>query len=252
MLSRVKSILETKYPSELSEKIIKKYSDILLDFRKKDWKNCISNIGQINEAFYRVVELELSGNYIDLKTQLPQFHCSTLNKWENTANKPEVFRIVMPRILFSMYCLRNKRGAVHLSNIDPNEIDATVLVQQVKWFLAEIVRLTSNLSFDDTSELIKQIICKEIDVVWNTGKSIRILANTLTASQKVICLLYYKDIQTDEELFENTEYKNYSLFKNRILKDLHKKRFIEYSNNECRISPLGLKEAETIFNSKIN
>ena len=155
----------------------------------------------------------------------------------------------MPRILFSMYCLRNKRGAVHLSNIDPNEIDATLLLQQTKWFLAEIVRLSSNLSFDETVELIKQITCKEIEIVWDTGDSIRILKNDLTTAQKVICLLYYKDNQTDEELFDNTEYKNFSLFKNRILKDLHQKRLIEYTNQDCKISPLGIKEAETIFNS---
>lgn len=247
MLNKVKTILETKYPNELSEKLVKLYSDMLLDFRKKDWKNCISNIGQLNEAFYRIIEYELTGNYIALNSQLPKFQSVILDRWENVPNKPEIFRVIMPRILFGMYCLRNKRGAIHLSNIDPNEIDATVLIQQTKWLLAEIVRINSSLSFDETIELIKQIICKEIDVVWDTGENIRILKNDLTTSQKVICMLYYKDKQSDKELFENTEYKNFSLFKNRILKDLHQKRFIEYACQECQISPLGIYEAEKIF-----
>ena len=249
MLNKINTILKTKYPKELSEKIVKIYTDILLEFRKKDWKNCISNVGQLNEAFFRVIEYELNGSCTDLSSPLPQFQNSTLSRWESIPNKPEIFRIIMPRILFSMYCLRNKRGAVHLSNIDPNEIDATLLLQQTKWFLAEIVRLSSNLSFDETVELIKQITCKEIEIVWDTGDNIRILKNDLTTAQKVICLLYYKNNQTDEELFDNTEYKNFSLFKNRILKDLHQKRLIEYTNQDCKISPLGIKEAETIFNS---
>lgn len=249
MLNKVETILKTKYPDELSKRIVKIYSDTLFDFRKKDWKNCISNIGQLNEAFFRVIEYEVSGNYIDLNTQLPQFQNNILSRWENTPNKPEIFRIIMPRILFSMYCLRNKRGAIHLSGISPNEIDATLLIHQSKWFLAEIVRLVSKLSFDETSNLIKQIICKEIDIVWDTGENIRILKNNLTASQKVLCLLYYKDNQTDEELFKNTEYKNFSLFKNRVLRDLHQKRLVEYANQNCKISPLGINEAESIFNS---
>lgn len=249
MLNKVETILKTKYPDELSKRIVKIYSDTLFDFRKKDWKNCISNIGQLNEAFFRIIEYEVSGNYIDLNTQLPQFQNNTLSRWENTPNKPEIFRIIMPRILFSMYCLRNKRGAIHLSGISPNEIDATLLIHQSKWFLAEIVRLVSKLSFDETSNLIKQIICKEIDIVWDTGENIRILKNNLTTSQKVLCLLYYKDNQTDEELFKNTEYKNFSLFKSRVLRDLHQKRLVEYANQNCKISPLGIKEAESIFNS---
>ncbi len=249
MLNKVETILKTKYPDELSKRIVKIYSDTLFDFRKKDWKNCISNIGQLNEAFFRLIEYEVSGNYIDLNTQLPQFQNNILSRWENTPNKPEIFRIIMPRILFSMYCLRNKRGAIHLSGISPNEIDATLLIHQSKWFLAEIVRLVSKFSFDETSNLIKQIICKEIDIVWDTGENIRILKNNLTASQKVLCLLYYKDNQTDEELFKNTEYKNFSLFKNRVLRDLHQKRLVEYANQNCKISPLGINEAESIFNS---
>ncbi|MGN0014194.1 MAG: hypothetical protein ACI37T_02110 [Candidatus Gastranaerophilaceae bacterium] len=247
MLNKVRIILESKYPKELSEKIVKLYSDTLLDFRKKNWKNCISNIGQLNEAFFRVLEYELTGNYIDLKTQLPKFQSGILNHWENVSNKPENLKVIMPRILFGMYCLRNKRGAIHLSSIDPNEIDATVLIQQAKWFLAEIIRINSPLSFDETIKLIKQIICKEIDIIWDTGGKIRILKNDLNTTQKVICLLYYKDGQSENELYENTEYKNFSLFRNRILKSLHQRRFIEYNNKVCKISPLGIIEAEKIF-----
>ena len=95
--------------------------------------------------------------------------------------------------------------------------------------------------------MIKQIICKEIDIIWDTGGKIRILKNDLNTTQKVICLLYYKDGQSENELYENTEYKNFSLFRNRILKSLHQRRFIEYNNKVCKISPLGIIEAEKIF-----
>ena len=247
MLSKLRDILKVKYPQDLSEKIIELYSKILSEYRKKNWQNCISNVGQFNEAIYRVLEFELMGVYIDLSTQVPQFQNSTLSRWENVPNKPEIYRIVIPRVLYSMYCLRNKRGAVHLSNISPNEIDANLLVQQVKWILAEIVRMASNLSFDETANLIKQITCKEVNAIWDTGENIRVLENKLTTTQKVLCLLYYKDGQKDRELFINTGYKNFNLFKNRILKEMHKNRFIEYDSKCCKISPLGVREAEEIY-----
>lgn len=247
MLNKVETILKTKYPEEISIKIVKLYFKILLEYRKKDWKNCIATIGQFNEAIYRVIELEQSGTYIPLAQQLPQFNSKILNQWENSKiSKSETFRVIMPRILFGMYCLRSKRGAVHLSNIDPNELDATMLLYQAKWIVAELIRHSSNLCFDETTNLIKQIIVKENDIVWNTGKRTRIL-KLIPAQQQVLCLLYSLGNLTDRELFENIEYANFSIFKTRVLKSLHKKRFIEYEIPNCILSPLGVCESEKIL-----
>ena len=220
----------------------------MLEYRKRDWKNCIATIGQFNEACFRIINLELTGNYIDLATKLPNFTNGILNNWEQYSSKDEIFRTVMPRILFSMYCLRSKRGAVHLSNIDPNEIDSTVLLYQTKWFLSELIRLISNLPFNETADLIKQIISKENELVWNTGKKLRILSPKLKAKDQILCLLYTKDKLSDKELFDCVEYTNFSLFKSRLLRDLHKKRFIEYEKPYCLLSPIGMLEAEKIFN----
>lgn len=249
MLNKIETILKTKYNEEISVKTVQLYAKILLEYRKKDWKNCISTIGQFNEAMFRVIEYELTGIYIPLSNQLPQFNSKILSNWENTSiPNSEIFRIVMPRILFSMYCLRSKRGAVHLSNIDPNEIDATLLLYQVKWFLSELIRNISKLSFNETAEIIKQIIAKENDIIWNTGEKIRIL-RPLSTVQQVLCLLYHSDKLTDKELCDNIEYKNFSVFKSRILKTLHKKRLIEYNAPNCILSPTGISEAEKILSS---
>ena len=250
MLSKVEAALKTKSPEELSVKIVELYLKILLEYRKKDWKNCIGTIGQFNEAIYRIIELELTGTYIPLSQQLPQFNQKILDKWENLqiANS-EMFRVVMPRILFSMYCLRNKRGAVHLSNINPNESDATMMLHQVKWFLSELIRISSNLSFDETVDLIKQITAKENEIVWNSGQKVRIL-KPLPAQQQVLCLLYSLGNLEDKTLFEYIEYTNFSVFKTKILKNLHKKRLIEYENPNCILSPIGIQETEKLLSKQ--
>lgn len=178
-----------------------------------------------------------------MSQQLPQFNSKVLNQWENSQiSGSEIFRVVLPRILFGMYCLRSKRGAIHLSHIDPNESDATMLLYQVKWIVTELIRVSSNLSFDETTYIIKQIITKENTIVWNTGKKIRIL-KSIPAQQQVLCLLYSSGSLTDKELFEYIEYTNFSVFKTRILKNLHKKRFIEYEIPNCILSPIGIFES---------
>jgi len=246
MLSRINNILSGRYQKELADKLTELYSKILLEYRKKDWKNCIGTIGQFNEACFRVINFEVTGNYIDLNTQLPKFSPKELNQWEQTPNIKETFRIIMPRILFSMYCIRNKRGGVHLSGMDPNEIDATLLLSQVKWLLAEIIQNISHLAPDETINIIRQITNKEIDLIWDTGKIQRVLDTKMPARKQVLCLLYIND-KTDEELFKSVEYTNFSVFKSKILKKLHKERLIEYDVPVCKLSPSGLIEAEKIL-----
>ena len=49
-----------------------------------------------------------------------------------------------------------------------------------------------------------------------------------------------------DDLIKNIEYSNKSTFK-KILKDLHKKRLIEFDGANCTISPKGSNQAEQII-----
>ena len=43
------------------------------------------------------------------------------------------YRILIPRYLYAMYSIRNKRGIIHKSEIDPNAMDLTILLYSAKW-----------------------------------------------------------------------------------------------------------------------
>ena len=68
----------------------------------------------------------------------------------------------------------------------------------------------------------------------------------MSCADKVLCLLYTRDNQTDTALRNSVEYKNLTEFK-RILKRLHAKRLIEYAAPNCTLSPLGIQRAEEIL-----
>lgn len=154
--------------------------------------------------------------------------------------------MLIPRTLYAMYCLRNKRGMIHKSSIDPNKMDATVLLGNAKWILAEFFRLASTLPFEETEAIIESIICRETSVVWDTGTSLRILDTRMSAKDKVLCLLYVKDRQSELELQTSIEYKNGSEFK-KILRGLHKDKLVEYSEGKCMLSPIGILQAEVLL-----
>ena len=245
--SDIQAILERAYPEELVDSMLISYEKALAEYKKGHWQYFGNEIGQFIEVARRVIEYQLDGKYTPLTTTLSIFSEKVLMGIEgHSATIPEVYRVVIPRILYSMYCLRNKRGMIHKSNIDPNKMDATVLLGNTKWVLAELFRLASTLPFEETAAAIDSIMCRETSIIWDTGASLRILDIKMAAKDKVLCLLYVKDNQSEHELRRSIEYKNSSEFK-RILKALHKDKLIEYSEEKCILSPIGILRAESLF-----
>ena len=242
------ALLCAHYPTELGEGLLDSYSNAIREYRKKNWQYAGNELGQFIEITRRIIELETTGAYSPLSQKLPLFNESLLQSYERATKSSTSFRILIPRFLFSMYSIRNKRGIVHVGEVEPNVIDLSVLIYCAKWILAEIIRLLSNFSFDETSDLINSIMDKEESLFWDSGNMIRLLDNSMDASLKVLCLLYYKDRQLDGDLQAEIEYKNSSRFK-LILKQLHKERKIEYAGGLCVLSPLGLELAEEKISS---
>lgn len=245
--SDIQKVLMTVYPAELVDSMLTSYEKALTEYKKEHWQYFGNEIGQFVEVARRMIEYQLDNRYTPLADKLANFNERILTAWGNYDSKvSEVYRIVIPRCLYSMYCLRNKRGMIHKSHIDPNKMDASVLLSNTKWVLAEIFRQVSTMSFEETEEIINSIMRKESSIVWDTGNCLRILNTKMSCKNKVLCLLYMKDSQTDTDLQKSTEYKNTTEFK-RVLKTLHKEKLIEYFDSKCMLSPTGLIEAESLL-----
>lgn len=236
-----------RYDEKLIEELEKIYIKILSQYKYKNWQYFGSEVGQFNEIVYRLVEKELMGKYTPLDKKIPIFNDSVLQTWENS-NKicsDETFRVIIPRILFSMFCLRNKRGMVHKNEISPNEMDANILLANVKWIISELIRKSQNVDFAEAQDIIANINTKDMDLIWNFDGKIKVLGNMPT-KKKVLILLYIKNKMSDDDLRQQLEYTNRTLF-NKILLDLHKLQLIDYSQHFCILSPIGIKEVEKIM-----
>lgn len=151
----VLEILKNKFPEELANSILQSYTATLKEYKKRNWKYAGNEIGQFIEVARRLLEFVFSSKYTPLSERLPFFNESALHTYEQASQSIEVsYRILIPRYLYAMYSIRNKRGIIHKSEIDPNAMDLTILLYSAKWVLSEMVRLSSDLSFEQTSELI--------------------------------------------------------------------------------------------------
>lgn len=246
---KVIDYLESRFPKELVDALINAFDEVQSNYRIEKWKPSELDAGHFVEAVRRLLEHELTGKYTPLDKSLGSFNQQVLNGYE-LASGDEVFRILIPRVLFSVYCIRNKRGVGHISSISPNKLDATYILNSAKWVLAELVRISAYSSPDDAYELTNAILERQVDLIWDDGESFMILNSKLKAEEKILISLYKKDKIEIDQLQNLIGYKNKSNFR-KIAEKLKSKSLIDItSNNICKLSPLGQNEAERIIHIK--
>jgi len=244
-------ILEKVYSSDIAKNIINSYKEIEQNFVIKKWKPSELDAGHFVESVRRLIEFELFGSFTPFSKKLSNFTDHELRRYES-ATGHESYRILIPRILKSIYNIRNKRGVGHVTTISPNEMDSTIIIYNVKWVLAELVRLNSSLTISETQKLIDTIIERKIDLIWKEDGIVRILNTKLKTEEKILILLYDTSPQAELQLLKSSDYSHSTKFRN-FLKKLHRQALINYENSICTISPTGVIEAEkTIIKIKFD
>lgn len=243
---KIRNYLVSVYAEDIIDALLAAYIEVLRNYRIERWKPSELDAGHFVEAARRIVEQELFGQSVPLSKSMGSFSPAVLTKYES-ANGDEAFRILIPRVLFSIYCIRNKRGVGHISSISPNKMDATYILNSTKWVLAEFVRYVTASSPDDAHALTDAILERDLDIIWDDGESFMILNNKLNTEQKILVALYKRDRTSIKALRELVDYKNKTRFK-AIAKALRSKNLIDIvQESTCKISPLGVKEAEAII-----
>lgn len=245
---KVWDIIKSNYDSNIADKVLESYSEIESNFFVQKWKPSELDAGHFVESLRRLIEFEInSGNYTLFSQKLSNFSDSVLSFYEQQSHIHESFRMLIPRILKSIYNIRNKRGVGHIKDISPNEMDATLILYSVKWILSEIVRLKSSLNINETQNLIDNIVERNVEIVWKTTDFTRILNNKISARNQVLIILYNSSKKHVDDLREIIEYKNASNFKT-LIKKIHRERFLEFrANGNCILSPTGRTEAEKVI-----
>src|SRR6266852_4686573 len=108
MESKALKILETASDKPLAGFIITTFKEVEKHFFMRSWKTSELDSGHFVEAARRFVDFRLSGAYTPIGATLATFNSNELRRLESAAG-PEAYRLHIPRALFSIYGLRNKR-----------------------------------------------------------------------------------------------------------------------------------------------
>jgi hypothetical protein len=222
------SVLLAVIPPGLRDPLIEEYNSVIQNYMERRWSPAELSGGKFCEIVYTILDGYYSGTYAAAPSK-PRDFVAACRALESKTGGPRSFQILIPRLLPALYEIRNNRGVGHAGgDVNPNPMDASAVVSMTSWILAELVRVFHNTTASEAQIAVDNIIESRMPMIWSNGDVRRVLRTGLKLKDQIMLLLAAASTPTADQLFQWTEYGNRSHF-NRILRELHASRLIEYT-----------------------
>lgn len=176
---------------ELVRRLVETYVEAKRRFHLDDLRPNEVEGGRFSEAVFRVLQWATTGTSTPLGGNLPKVDdlLQTLRQVPR-ANASDSVRLHIPRTLRLIYDIRNKRDVAHLGDgIDPNLQDATLVVGNMDWVMAELVRLYHGVSANEAQAIIEDLVTREVPVVQDIAGQ-PVILKKLRPRDQALVLLY--------------------------------------------------------------
>jgi hypothetical protein len=144
-----------------------------------------SSPGKFVETFVQCLQHIATGKY----EAKPDVDGYLLKHVENATSLPEGLRICGARIARAMYSLRNKRSIAHKNEIDPNTFDLALLNEGAAWIMAELFRLSSGLTMQQSGKMI-DLVQARVGTLVEEIDGTRLVHADLTIEGEILVLLH--------------------------------------------------------------
>lgn len=249
MKPEIVKILEAVAPLKLAEGLVDSFISLESAFVLKQWKSGGLDAGHFVEMVRRFLDHVLLGSSAPVGVSLPALTEDELKRIAGRAGH-ESYRLLIPRVLFSIYGLRNKRGIGHVSEVAANGMDAALILASCKWVVAEIVRVSSNLSTDETTSLVERLSERYIDGFWSEEGIERILHTGLTVKEQILFYLFNRS-PAGVEAIQGVVGSPIKYIR-KSLREMDKARLVHFDEEGHRVIllPTGHRAAEVLIQSK--
>lgn len=231
-------------PSSLRGELLDAFLNVTTNFRERRWEPSELNGGKLCEVTYSILKGYIDGSYPagSYKPSNMVDACNALATADSSVF-PRSVRIQIPRLLIGLYEVRNNRGVGHVGGeVDPNHMDAVVVLYMSKWIMAELVRVFHGLSTTQATDVVEALIEREMPIIWEVNGKKRVLSTAHNMKEKTLLLLYSDAGSVNEaDLVSWTEHTNTAVYRRDILVKGHRSRLWEYDkiNKHVTLSPLG-------------
>jgi len=249
MRNEVEKILNASFDNELTNALLDAFFEIKRNYYLGKHRPGELEAGRFCEACIRCLQQMGRGKYTPLNKRLKRFDIE-IGELESldASNTHESIRIHIPRLLLSVYGIRNRRDVGHIGgDVSPNEADCLLVMCVCSWALAEIIRLIYQCTLSEAQNLVDTLVEREVPVVQDFDGFIKVLNPKLTAGDKILAILYAKESRgaSVEELRMSLKSVKDSTFRTALNRLEHQQAYIHRSGNECKITRAGIRYVES-------
>jgi hypothetical protein len=235
-------------PDGLRKPLLEAYNQIVRNYRERRWEPSELNGGKLCEIVYTILKGHVDSSFPS-KPSKPKNMVDACNALAGAGTAfPRSVKIQIPRVLIALYEIRNNRNVGHVgADVDPNHMDATVVLAMAKWMVAELVRIFHRTTTEEATEIVDALSDRTLPILWKVGGRTRVLGTHLSARDKTLALLFGSPKALPvRTIAENIEYKNLTQFRDSVLKPAHRADLIHFDAkaDTVEISPIGARYVE--------
>src|SRR5258706_6897156 len=247
MLDRIAGNLKARFDSRLVDELLSAYQEAKRNFFLGGLRLSAVEGGRFCEAAMRMLQQATTKRFTPLGQLIDSDRLFQQLKDSPRGTQPDSIRLNIPRVIRVIYDIRNGRDAAHLADdIDPNLQDATLVISNIDWTLAEFVRLYHDVKADEAQRIVDGLVVRAVPAVQHCDGFLKVLNPNLKASQFVLLLLYeggssgtsFNDIQA---WVRPTMRSNLRATLRRLVDD---SAVFHDDGERFYITPLGIKEVE--------
>jgi hypothetical protein len=175
-------------PQPLVDEVLESYVETKRRFHLGDHRPQEVEGGRFSEGVFRVLQHAASLPVTAVGRSLPGVD-QLLARFEGVTSQPDSIRIHIPRTLRLIYDIRNRRDAAHLADgIDPNLQDAMLVVGNMDWVMAELVRLYHGVTANNAQRIIEELVTREVPAIQEIDGQPVILTDLKPRDQAMLML----------------------------------------------------------------
>ncbi|PIV12824.1 MAG: hypothetical protein COS47_00465 [Candidatus Nealsonbacteria bacterium CG03_land_8_20_14_0_80_36_12] len=250
---RIKQLLKDTFSEKQVKDILGYYFKSIKKFQNNDWEGCILNAGKFVEAVLKTLFL-FCGQSLPKQRDFKVGRVVEKLKNLDASKYDDVIRLLIPRACVFIYDIASNRGARHVSGeINSNKMDAIVVMQNLSWILAEMIRFSQKgkVPPDEAITLVEALMEKKYPNFEEIDGRIYVNKEKLSAQQIGLLLLNYKYPKRipRQELINMVKCHGFSKNAASVIVTRLQKLVDDDGSGNLRLRGLGRKKAELIIST---
>ncbi len=247
--SKAEQLLTPVFPKKHVTAMLRHFERMADDFQQGEWEDCIAKGGKFIEAALKAL-------WVYVGEAVPagkHFRAGTImTDLEKKVAHPDTIRLTIPRACRFAYEIASNRGGRHdPDEVDPNEMDANVVVMNCSWTLAEMIRHASKGAADlkEAENLVDSLMKRKYPLIEEVeGRMYFHLKKKTAPDVALLALARRYPNRIDKQELIKTVMRNGFTDPNARMAVKNITRFVDNDGgDQLRLLATGIREAEQIM-----